>query len=77
MFQQQNFKQGQRVIIHNFGDGKEYTGTIMGKTNEEKYYEGFPEHYIVKPDNMKAMKKHWDYECVSITEACLKAVEVQ
>lgn len=71
-----NFMNGQAVIISDLGDGEEYSGMVRGKS-----FDHVVDSYIVEltPESKERFQKHstqWDWDCISITESCLRGADV-
>lgn len=65
------FKQGDNVIIHSLGDGKEYEGEVNGVTTNWPESAG-PNIYIVKILSKDGMFASYKYSHFSVTGSCLK-----
>lgn len=63
-----NFKEGDKVIIWNLGDNKEYKGVIRGKQEMV-----FLDNYIVEFDDPNAFPSY-PFSCVQLIESCIKPV---
>jgi hypothetical protein len=71
--QKRNFRSGQRVTIHDFAPDVVYTGTIRGISVDYVV-----DHYIVELSSeslatIRVHKPDYDWTCISVTEACLRA----
>lgn len=72
----QEFTNGERIIIYNIGHDREYSGIVRGKS-----FEHYIDSYIIELDKeSKQSLKNGDgtpyrWDCISITEACLKRVD--
>ncbi len=62
----QNFSEGQKVIIHGLGDGKEYEGVIRGKQEMIVC-----DNYIVEFTDRDAFP-NYPFSCVQLIESCIK-----
>lgn len=62
------YKNQDRVIIHNFGDGIEHTGTVVGLAFE--FPGEFGNIYIVEMDQPNPWKHPWD--CITVPVGCLR-----
>ena len=65
-----DFKNGDRVIIHSFGDGKEHKATVRGRIEWNIAYS-----YFVEPDNMSEVRKDYPYSVLLVVESCLQELK--
>ena len=61
------YNNGDRVIIHSFGDGFEHPGTVRGVAFE---FAGNPDIYIVEMDKPDPWNSPWD--CITVPNGCLR-----
>ena len=67
MFGDQNYNEGDEVIIHSIGDGKEYEGTICGLAIDNVI-----RHFIIKLKDPECFNPTYKFSCAAIPTTCLK-----
>jgi len=65
MFEKKNFQNGEKVWICNLGDGKQYSGKVVGKSFTHIF-----DSYIVETEG-RPFGDIYNWDCVNIAESCL------
>jgi hypothetical protein len=67
-----DLKNGERVVIHSLGFPGEFDGTVCGKSFESQT----TDHYTIRLSDES--RKRWltPWDCVDVTESCLRRAVV-